>query len=103
MSIYNLYFLITKKKFFSIINIQINNILILIIKKFSKLKENKLKKIKFLTKPKKKLTIKTLLIFNNYILIQNSNYIELQQKKQEKKLKLIDLTLVTFRNKYQKQ
>jgi len=69
MFIYNLYFLITKKKFFSIINIQINNIFILIIKKFFKLGKNKLKKIKFLIKLKKTLTTKTLLIFNNYILI----------------------------------
>jgi len=77
MFIYNLYFFITKKKFFSIINIQINNIFILIIKKFSELEENKLKKIKFLVKPKKKLTTKTFLIFNSCILIQNGNYIEL--------------------------
>ena len=77
MSIYNLYFLITKKKLFNIINIQTNNTLILAIKKFSKLKKNKLKKTKFLVKPKKKLITKTLLIFNSCILIQNSNYIKL--------------------------
>ena len=72
-----MYFLITKKKFFSIINIQIDNILILITKKFSKLEKNKFKKTKFLAKSKKKLTIKTFLIFNNCVLIQNNNYIKL--------------------------
>ena len=69
MFIYDLYFFITKKKSFSIIGIQINNILILAIKEFSKLKKNKLKKVKFLAKPKKKLITKIFLIFNNYILI----------------------------------
>ena len=75
--IYNLYFLITEKEPFSIINIQINNIFIFTIKEFFKLKENKIKKTKLLVKLKKEFIIKISLIFNNYILIQNSNYIKL--------------------------
>ena len=48
---------------------QIDNILILVLKEFLVLKNNKLKKVKFLIKPKKDLTPETLLIFNRYILI----------------------------------
>ena len=43
--------------------------LILVLKKFLVLKENKLKKIKFFIKLKKALIPETLLIFNRYILI----------------------------------
>ena len=49
---------------------QTNNILILILKEFLVLKNNKFSKVKFLIKFKKVLTLKTLLIFNRYILIQ---------------------------------
>ena len=49
---------------------QTNNILILILKEFSVLEDNKLNKAKFLTKPKEALVLKTLLIFNKYILTQ---------------------------------
>ena len=47
---------------------QINNILILVNGLFFVLKEDKLKKAKFLIKSKEILTLKTLLIFNKYIL-----------------------------------
>ena len=48
---------------------QINNILILILKEFLVLKDNKLNKIKFFVKLKEALVPETLLIFNKYILI----------------------------------
>ena len=48
---------------------QTNNILILILKEFLVLKNNKLNKTKFFIKLKEALVLKTLLIFNKYILI----------------------------------
>jgi len=48
---------------------QTNNILILVIKEFLVLEDNKLNKAKFLAKPKEALAPETLLIFNGYILI----------------------------------
>ena len=54
---------------------QTNNILILILEEFSVLKDNKLNKIKLLIKPKEALVLKTLLIFNRYILIQYKDII----------------------------
>jgi len=47
---------------------QINDILILVNGLFFAFKENKLKKVKFLIKPKKVLISDTLLIFNGCIL-----------------------------------
>ena len=49
---------------------QTNNILILILEEFSVLEDNKFNKTKFLIKFKEALALKTLLIFNGYILIQ---------------------------------
>ena len=69
ISTYNPYFLITtKKEVFSLVGIQTNNILILALKKFSVLEDNKLNKTKFLVKLKEALVPETLLIFNRYIL-----------------------------------
>ena len=48
---------------------QIDNILILILKEFLALENNKLNKAKFLIKLKEALVLETLLIFNRYILI----------------------------------
>ena len=48
---------------------QTNNILILVLKKFLILKDNKLNKAKFLIKLKKALIPETLLIFNRCVLI----------------------------------
>ena len=70
ISTYNFYFLIiTKKEVFSLIEMQTNNILILVLKEFLALKDNKLNKAKFFIKLKEALILKTLLIFNRYILI----------------------------------
>ena len=48
---------------------QTNNILILILKEFSVLEDDKLSKAKFLIKFKEALVLETPLIFNRYILI----------------------------------
>ena len=48
---------------------QTNNTLILVLKEFSVLEDNKLNKIKFLIKPKEALALKTPLIFNTCVLI----------------------------------
>ena len=66
---YNPCFLITTKEVFGLIGMQTNNILILALKEFSVLKDDKLSKAKFLAEPKEALALKTLLIFNKYILI----------------------------------
>ena len=69
ISTYNLYFLIITKEVFSLIGMQTNNILILVLKGFSVLKDNKFNKTKFLTKLKEALVLETPLIFNRCVLI----------------------------------
>ena len=69
-STYNPCFLITTKEVFSLIGIQTNNTLILVLEEFLVLEDDKLSKAKFLIKPKEALAPKTPLIFNGYILIQ---------------------------------
>ena len=69
ISTYNPYFLIITKEVFGLVGISTNNILILILKEFLVLKDNKLSKTKLLIKFKEALALKTLLIFNRYILI----------------------------------
>ena len=65
-STYNPYLLITKDKdTFGIVGMQTDDTIILANKKFSKLKE---KELVFTAKLKGKLTPKTLIIFNGYIL-----------------------------------
>ena len=48
---------------------QTDNILILALKEFSVLEDNKFSKIKFLVKPKEAPVLEALLIFNGYILV----------------------------------
>ena len=70
ISIYNLCFLIiTKKEVFGLIEMQTDNILILILKEFSVLEDDKLSKAKFLIKFKEALVPETPLIFNRCVLI----------------------------------
>ena len=67
---YNVYFLIIiKKEAFGFVGIQTDNTLILVLKEFLALKDNKFNKAKFLIKLKEALVLETLLIFNGYILI----------------------------------
>ena len=54
---------------FGIVGMQINDILILVLKEFSILKDDEFSKTKFLIKFKEALAMKTLLIFNRYVLI----------------------------------
>jgi hypothetical protein len=92
MFTYNLCLLIIIiKTTFSVVEIQTNNTLILKLKKFNTIKDKELTKAKFSAKPKKLLFLKTLLIFNSYILTQKKrDAVELRQKKQGKKLKTIN-------------
>jgi hypothetical protein len=59
---------------------QTNNIIILGDNQFLTFKENKLVKAKLIIKPKKKLNLITLLLFNKYILFLNEDSIALHQK-----------------------
>ena len=70
ISNHNPCFLITtKKEVFSLVEMQTNNILILILEEFLVLKDDKFNKTKFLIKLKEALIPETPLIFNGCILI----------------------------------
>ena len=76
--IFNLYFLITiTGTLFGIISIQTNNIIILRDDQFLTLKKDKLVKINLIAKPKEKLNLIILLLFNRYILSLNKDSIAL--------------------------
>ena len=65
---------------FSIVKIQIDDIIILADEHFLILEENELLNAKFIAKPKKKLIPNSLLIFNGYVLVQDGNTMSLRQK-----------------------
>jgi hypothetical protein len=93
MFIYNLCFLIIIiKAAFGVVKIQTDDTLILRLKEFDTIEEEKLTKAKFSVKPKELLSSETLLIFNGCILTQKEEDIELQQKEQDRKLKTVNLT-----------
>src|SRR6266566_9902863 len=74
-SIFNPYFLITTTRTpFKIISMQTNNTIILGDNQFSTLKENKLVKANLMAKPKEKLSLITLLLFNKDILSLNKDF-----------------------------
>jgi hypothetical protein len=54
---------------------QINDIIILINKQFLAREEEELKQAKYTTKPKEKLIIINLLLFNNYVFLFQGNQI----------------------------
>jgi endonuclease YncB( thermonuclease family) len=58
---------------------------------------------KFIAKSKEKLIPDSPLIFNGYILVQNGNMMSLRQKKQGKKIKLIDIDIPDTKQKYVEQ
>ena len=60
------------KDIFKIISMQIDNIFILALASFSQLKNLELDKAKLYAKPKEKLILKLLLIFNKGILIKEN-------------------------------
>jgi len=59
---------------------QTNNIIILEDNQFLALKEDKLVKVNLIVKPKEKLNLITLLLFNKYTLSLNKDSIALRQK-----------------------
>jgi hypothetical protein len=63
---------ITKNKF-SIVKMQTDDTIILTNEPFLTLEKNELLNAKFITKSKEKLTPDSLLIFNEYILVQDRN------------------------------
>jgi hypothetical protein len=85
---------------FGIVGIQTNDIIILADEPFSTLEENELLNAKFIAKPKEKLIPDSLLIFNGCVLVQDGNIMSLRQKKQGKKIKLIDIDAPNARQKY---
>ena len=70
---------------------QINNIIILKDNQFSALKKDKLVKVNLIVKPKKKLNLIILLLFNGYIVSLNKDSITLHQKGQGKKINIINI------------
>ena len=79
--IFNPCFLITTiRTLFRIISMQINNIIILKDNQFLTLKEDKLVKVNLIVKPKEKLNLIILLLFNGCILSLNKDSIALHQK-----------------------
>jgi hypothetical protein len=69
ISIYDLYFLIIiNKDIFGIVSIQTDDIIILVDKRFLAREKEELKQAKYTIKPKEKLIIVNLLLFNNYVL-----------------------------------
>ena len=69
-SIYNPCFLITTKEVFGFIGMQTNNILILTLKEFLVLEDDKFSKAKIFIKFKEALALETPLIFNGCVLTQ---------------------------------
>ena len=65
----------TSKDIFGIIGMQTNNIFILALASFSQLEDLELDKAKLCAKPKEKLMLKLLLIFNRGILTRENNSI----------------------------
>jgi hypothetical protein len=70
---------------------QTNDIIILRDDQFSALEEDKLVKVNLIVKPKEKLNLTTLLLFNGYILSLNKDSIALRQKSQGKKINIINI------------
>ena len=85
---------------FNIVRMQTNDTIILANEPFSTLKKNELLNAKFVAKPKEKLTPNSPLIFNVCVLVQDGNTMSLRQKKQGKKIKLIDIDALDVRQKY---
>ena len=91
-SIFNPCFLITTTgTLFRIVGMQTDNIIILGDSQFSALKKDELIKANLITKPKEKLDLKTLLLFNRCILSLNKDSIALHQKGQGKKIDVINV------------
>jgi hypothetical protein len=88
---------------FGIVRMQTDDTIILANEYFSTLEENELLNAKFIAKSKEKLTPDSPLIFNKYVLTQDGNIMSFRQKKQGKKIKLIDIDASDTRQKYVEQ
>jgi hypothetical protein len=78
ISTYDLYFLITTNKdIFGIVSIQTDNTIILVNKRFSTREKEELKQAKYTAKPKEKLIVVNLLLFNNCVLLFQGDQITL--------------------------
>ncbi|KAI9035081.1 uncharacterized protein KD926_004646 [Aspergillus affinis] len=103
ISTYDPYLLIsTAKEAFGIVRMQTDDTLILGLNEFAMLEEKELAEIKFSAKPRDTLSPENALIFNGCILTQKEGdvTIELRQKEQGKKLKLIDYRSRDFKHVY---
>jgi hypothetical protein len=81
-----------------------DNTIILRDENFENLKENELKKEKFLAKSKEKLTLEQSLIFHDCILtIDEKVTFSMRQKDQTKKIHLVNLDTEDFAQRYVKQ
>jgi hypothetical protein len=100
-STYDPCFLIsTTEDSFGIVGMQTDDIIILSDDRFAATEKDELIKAKLLVKSKKELTSDTPLIFNGYILTQKGNIILLRQKDQGKKIQLIDINAMDFKQRY---
>jgi hypothetical protein len=93
----------TTKDSFGIVGMQTDDTIILADERFSTLEENELLIAKFIAKLKEKLTPNSPLIFNGCVLIQDDNVMSLRQKKQDKKIKLIDVNAPDAKQRYVEQ
>ncbi|KAF7122850.1 hypothetical protein CNMCM5793_000960 [Aspergillus hiratsukae] len=95
----------TGKKAFGVVGMQTDDTLILGSDEFAMLEEEELAEAKFSAKPKDTLSSETPLIFNGCILTkqQGDVPVELRQKEQGKRLKLINHRFKDFKHAYMEQ
>ena len=85
-STYDPCLLITLSSRFGIVGMQTDDIIILCDEEFGRMEDDELQKVKFMAKPKEKLTPENPMIFNGYILTRKASRIILRQKHQGKKI-----------------
>ncbi len=93
----------TTENAFGIVGMQTDDTLILGSEEFSILENDELTKANLSAKPKEVLCSNTPLIFNGCILTQHEDVVELHQKEQAKKLKLVDAKSENFKHEYMEQ
>src|SRR6266568_8507687 len=85
------FLIITTGTLFRIVSMQTYNTIILGDNQFLTLKEDKLVKVNLMAKPKEKLSLITLLLFNRCILSLDKDSITLCQKGQGKKINIVNV------------
>jgi hypothetical protein len=93
----------TTEDVFGIVGMQTDDTLILGSEEFSVLENDELTKANLSAKPKEVLCLNTPLIFNGCILIQHEDTVEIRQKEQARKLKLVDAKSENFKHEYMEQ